>query len=229
MELGKRLERVLSMVRAGSVIYDIGSDHGYLPMELVKRGICTRAVVTDVNKGPLERGKLTFRENGLTGKAQFFLTDGLSGLYFSDVPCDVTICGMGGELIAAILDARHDIWEKDVRFILQPMTKSEHLRAYLWENGFEIREESAVSEGDKSYIILSALYKGEKKPYTEVEAYLGKASACENSYDADVLYGKIVASFEKKCGGMKKAGQDVSQLEAFIAALKNEAETRKDR
>ena len=227
MELSLRLETVLAQVREGSVIYDIGSDHGYLPLELVKRGICTRAVVTDVNRGPLERGKLTFREAALTDRAEFYLTDGLTGLEFGDEPCDVTVCGMGGELIAAILEARRDVWEKDINFVFQPMTKAEHLRGFLWESGFEIFKERAVSEGEKCYVVICARFTGERYDFSAVEACLGKEDVCEKSADADLLYGKIISSFEKKLFGMKKAGGDVSELEIFVRELKIEAEKRK--
>lgn len=228
MELGARLECALSFVRRGSKIYDIGSDHGYLPAELISRGICEKAVVCDVNKGPLERGKLTFAEKGLTGRAEFYLTDGLSGLFFDEFPADVAICGMGGELIASILDARRDVWELDVHFILQPMTKAEVLRRYLWENGFQILSEKAVCEGDKTYVVMSAVHGDLAVGYSETELLIGKRESVVSCPETAVLYGKIISSIQKKKDGMASAGQDVTELNKLICELKNEAMLRED-
>ncbi len=226
MELGARLECVLSYVRTGSRIYDIGSDHGYLPCELISRGVCEKAVVTDVNKGPLKRGKLTFAERGLSDRAEFYLTDGLSGLDFGELPSDVAVCGMGGELIAAILDARRDVWEKDIHFILQPMTKSEILRRYLFENGFDILSEKAVCEGDKTYVIICAVYNGAVNAYNETDIHFGKRESVIYCPETAVLYGRIISSFEKKRDGMASAGQNVTELDKIICELKNEAVLR---
>lgn len=220
MELGARLECALSFVRTGSKIYDIGSDHGYLPAELVSRGICKNAVVCDINKGPLERGKLTFAERGLSEYAEFYLTDGLSGLVFDSSPCDVTVCGMGGELIASILDARRDIWGGDVRFILQPMTKAELLRRFLWENGFEILCEKAVCEGDKTYVVINAVHTGRIVSYDSTELYLGKEESLIVCEDTGILFNKIASSFEKKVAGLKTAGQYNGEFDDIIRIIK---------
>lgn len=224
MELGSRLECALSFVRANSIIYDIGSDHGYLPMELVRRGICSGAVVTDVNKGPLERAVATFTERELTECVSFFLTDGLTGLTFDSFPADVCICGMGGELIASIMEKRADIWQNDIRFILQPMTKAEELRRFLWENGFEILKEKAVCEGDKTYVVINAVHTGRVVPYDEVQLYTGKEESCILCRESAVLYDRIIASLEKKRDGLKRAGQRADRLDSLIAAVKSKRE-----
>lgn len=224
MELSLRLECALSLVRENSRVYDIGSDHGYLPCALVTRGICKSAVVTDVNKGPLERAKKTFLERGIYESAQFYLTDGLSGLTFEDGKCDVCICGMGGELIASIIEARPDIWEADVSFVLQPMTRAHVLREFLWSRGFEIQREIAVTDADKPYVVMKACYTGEATEYTEAELYLGKRDARQKSQYTEELIDKLILSFERKCQGMRQAGHDVSQLERLIVAFKEEKE-----
>ena len=52
--LSKRLEQVASMVTKGNIIADIGTDHGYVPIYLVEKGICPKAYAMDINQGPIE-------------------------------------------------------------------------------------------------------------------------------------------------------------------------------
>ncbi len=227
MELGNRLECVLSFVRKGTMVYDIGSDHGYLPLELIKRGICERAVVTDLNRGPLERGKLTFLENGLTDKAEFYLTDGLSGLEFGDGKIDICICGMGGELIADIINARPDVYKKDAVFILQPMTKIPDLRIWLWDHGFKITAERAVSEGKKIYAVMVASYMGRKASYRETDVAFGKKTAVKRCREADLLNQRTLSSYKKRVNGLKKAGLKVDSFERLYDILEEEMDRRR--
>ncbi len=227
MELSARLECVLSFVRKGSKIYDIGSDHGYLPIALLSRGICARAVVTDINKGPYQRTVRAMEYSNLIRYVNFYLANGLIGLPFDkDVLSDVAICGMGGELISTILNDRPDVRELDLNYILQPMTKPEALRRYLWENGYEIRAEKAVCEEDKSYVVINAVYTGVKTEFTEAELYLGKRDAVEISRDADVLYGRLIATFEKKRDAFIRAELPVDFLDKIIDELNAEASLR---
>ena len=64
MKLSKRLETVASFVPKGSNIADIGTDHGYVPIYLVREGLAEHAVAMDVRKGPLERAKAHVAEAG---------------------------------------------------------------------------------------------------------------------------------------------------------------------
>lgn len=50
--LDKRLRCVAGLVRPGSVLADIGTDHAHLPVWLVKEGVCPRAVAADIRIGP---------------------------------------------------------------------------------------------------------------------------------------------------------------------------------
>ena len=157
--LGDRLRGVAEFVRQGAVFADIGTDHAYLPVFLLREGIVSYAVCSDVNEGPLLNARATAEEYGVRENIEFRLTDGARGL--EDIPVtDVAICGMGGELIASIIDASPIFKSKGVRLILQPMSRQEHLLSYLDASGFEIVDYSFAIEGDKAYIILLAEYSG---------------------------------------------------------------------
>lgn len=68
VKLSKRLERIASFVQPGSRVADIGTDHGYVPIWLVQKGVCPSALAMDVRKGPLERRKNTWKRWGFPGK-----------------------------------------------------------------------------------------------------------------------------------------------------------------
>ena len=92
-----RLLSAAEYVRAGAVFADIGTDHGYLPVFLLKNGIIERAVLTDINEHPLESARESVRAEGLSDRVDFYLTDGALGLEGLGIT-DVAVCGMGGEL-----------------------------------------------------------------------------------------------------------------------------------
>ena len=102
-ELSSRLKAVASLVRKGSSLADIGCDHGYLPVYLVMNGIIENAVASDINDGPLKQCRRLVESYSLQDKINCVLSDGLSNIEYTDFQ-DVAICGMGGELIASILE-----------------------------------------------------------------------------------------------------------------------------
>jgi tRNA (adenine22-N1)-methyltransferase len=163
----KRLSALADFVRLDKRICDVGTDHALLPCELILRG-AERVFASDVRVGPLNTAKTTIDKYGIKG-IELFLSDGLLQV----PPCDdVIIAGMGGELIAQIL-IDCPFLNKDMRFILQPMTKHEVLRARLYQNGFEIIQEKAVTEGKRVYVILYAKYTGEKQTISLKDAFFG--------------------------------------------------------
>ncbi|MBQ9938574.1 MAG: SAM-dependent methyltransferase, partial [Oscillospiraceae bacterium] len=104
IHLDERLETAASFVRNGSVVADIGTDHGYLICSLAERGTIPRGYACDINEQPLAKAAETVEETGLGDKISLVLCDGLRGL---DPNCadDIIIAGMGGELICSILSA----------------------------------------------------------------------------------------------------------------------------
>ena len=63
MGISKRLKLIAELVTKGNVAADIGTDHGYVPIYLLREKISPRAIAVDVSKGSLEKA----REN-----AEFF-------------------------------------------------------------------------------------------------------------------------------------------------------------
>ena len=173
IRLDPRLRAIAGMVRQNSVLADIGSDHAYLPCALVQDGICTLAYACDINEGPLARAADTISKYSLSDKVKPLLSDGLSALFDIYID-DIVIAGMGGELIARIINEAPWTAHEDKHFILQPMTKSEYLREWLYLNGFEIELEVAAAESRFIYPVMQVKYTGQIKQIPLLFAWTGK-------------------------------------------------------
>lgn len=173
------------MVRAGSRLADIGTDHAYLPTALILDGTVPCAVAADLRKGPLENAEATVKAYGIADKVQLRLSDGLRTVSPDEVD-DIVIAGMGGILISEILEAAPWVKNNNIQLILQPQTHDEVLRAWLWDNGFEITGESSCFEDDKIYICMSARYTGQIQPHTQLQILLG--GFCDKDDEASASF-----------------------------------------
>lgn len=159
LELTPRLQAVADLVPQDAALADIGTDHAYLPAWLLDRGRVRRAIAADINQGPLDRARLTARQYGCSEQMEFCLCDGLAGITPDEVDT-IVIAGMGGETIAAILQAAAWVCDSRYTLILQPMSAQSDLRSWLWRHGFSIEKEEIICEGEKLYNIFVASYKG---------------------------------------------------------------------
>ncbi|MCI9594925.1 MAG: SAM-dependent methyltransferase [Lachnospiraceae bacterium] len=153
MKLSKRLEMVASFVEKGSRIADIGTDHGYLPIALVERGLCPRAIAMDIGQGPLARAREHILACGMEDRIEMRLSDGLSELKLNEADT-VVIAGMGGELVLHILEQGKALWESTGAFVLSPQSELDKVRNYLEKNGFFIAREAMVFEDGKFYTVM---------------------------------------------------------------------------
>ena len=119
LELSPSLRTVADLVPEGARLADVGTDHAYLPAALILEGRIPFPIAADLRQGPLDRARATVREYGLTGKAAFRLCDGLRGIRPDEVDA-IAIAGMGGETIAAILEAAPWTRERDVPLFSSP-------------------------------------------------------------------------------------------------------------
>ena len=157
MELSKRLMKIASYVNYCEAIADIGTDHGYIPIYLVKNNKCNSAIASDINKGPIEKASTNIRFEGLSEKIKCLLGGGLKPLKVGEVN-GVIIAGMGGNLIRDII--LEDIEKVKLYdfLILQPAQNPEVLRDFLYNNNFEILNEDLILDDGKFYELFKVKY-----------------------------------------------------------------------
>lgn len=199
ISLDSRLSLCASFVRQGSRLADIGTDHAYLPVWLCRNGVCECAIAADINPEPLSRGQLTIRQAGLEDKVKTRLSDGLKNIS-ADEADDIVIAGMGGELIAKIIFDCEYSRDKNKRFILQPMTKSELLIERLCQNGFEILSQDCCVASNKCYTVLLVQYSGKERVYDEIYPYAGELKPRENETHLRFLKAHIERLLKKANG-----------------------------
>lgn len=217
IKLSKRLSTAASYVRSGAFVADIGTDHAYLPIHLVLSGVAKGALASDINEGPIKTAKENIAKYGLADKINAQIANGLDGVE-AYKPTDILICGMGGELIAQILDASSYVKSEGVRLILQPMTSVAELREYL-SNGFSTIAENVVCEDGKIYQIICAEYDGLVHNYSSAELELGKRNIESKSTEFYVLLDSVIAKKQKKLNGLRLGGYETDELEKEIKEL----------
>ena len=151
---------------------DIGTDHGFLPVWLVKYGVIDFAIAADLREKPLETAKRTAERHGLEDRISFRLCDGLAAIRPEEVDT-VSIAGMGGETIVTILEAAPWTLERGTRLLLQPQSGSYELRTFLCEKGYRILRETIAREENRFYILME-VEAGRTEPMTNGELWAGK-------------------------------------------------------
>ncbi|WP_462412245.1 tRNA (adenine(22)-N(1))-methyltransferase [Neobacillus sp. Marseille-QA0830] len=165
-KLSARLEAVATYVPSGARMADIGSDHAYLPCYLAKTKGIPFAVAGEVVEGPFQSAQRNVLAEGLSDTISVRMGDGLEVISPGEVDC-ITIAGMGGALIASILEKGKDKLDSVTRMILQPNISAEIIRKWLLENKWELIEEEILEEDGKIYEILVAEKGDPLRPYRE--------------------------------------------------------------
>ena len=171
--LDSRLRIAAEFVRQGSRVADIGTDHAFLPVALVSEGRCPMAIASDVREGPAENARRNVAEAELSHRISVRLGNGLATVEAGEVD-DIVIAGMGGETVAAILEQAPWVKDERYRLILQPMTRAEKLRAYLFQNGFSVEAERVTCVGGHWYTVLCTSYTGRVTEADDARCYVGR-------------------------------------------------------
>jgi tRNA (adenine22-N1)-methyltransferase len=165
-KLSYRLEMVAKYIPTGYSMADIGSDHAYLPCHVVHNGKVPFAVAGEVVEGPYKSAKSQVEAEELTNKISVRKGNGLEVISPGEVDC-ITIAGMGGSLIASILEDGKDKLEHVKRLILQPNISAISVRIWLIDNGWELIDEAILEEDEKIYEVLVAEKGDVKRPYVK--------------------------------------------------------------
>lgn len=136
-------------------VADVGTDHGYLAMELYRRNPDRRIIATDKNAGPCRAARKTLGEAGVA-TIEVRQGDGLAALAPGEVDM-VCIAGMGGKLIRDILAGQPEVFAGLKAAVLQPQTGADVLGRWLYEMSWHIEDEELVQADGRLYRIILAL------------------------------------------------------------------------
>lgn len=166
MELSKRLKWIVEKLDKCDTIMDIGTDHGYIPIYLIKNNLANRVIASDINKEPLQKARMNASMEGVIGKVDLRKGGGLSPLINNEAQ-GIIVAGMGANLIRDILEADIDKVKSLDYIVLQPAQNPEVLREYLYTNDYEIIDEDICVDEGKYYELFKVRFKvGE---YTKLE------------------------------------------------------------
>ncbi|RDI43988.1 tRNA (adenine(22)-N(1))-methyltransferase [Falsibacillus pallidus] len=210
-KLSLRLERVASYIPKGSVLADIGSDHAYLPCYCILNGIASSAIAGEVVEGPFQSAKKQVKQNGLEERISVRKGNGLEVIEPGEVDC-ITIAGMGGPLIASILEEGKEKLADVKKLILQPNIGAISIREWLIENGWELKEEEILEEDGKVYEILAAEQGNPNKPYLNL--------------DRDLLMGPFLIK-DQNAPFRKKWQAEVTQWKNILNQLQGAGDNEK--
>ena len=154
--LSDRLLSCCRFVNPGDRVADVGCDHGYLGIYLLKNNIASHVIASDINEGPLNAAVFNSEKFGVRDKIQFYLSNGVRNIPRA---FDTMVCaGMGGDTMISILEAAPWLKSSQYRLILQCQSKRPELRRYLSENGWLIREEAVLKDGKFLYTVMEVIY-----------------------------------------------------------------------
>lgn len=193
---------VASFVPEDSIVADIGSDHAYLPCYLVQEGIIRQAIAGEVAKGPFESAVKNVTKEGYEEQIIVRLANGLFAIEEKDQVDTVTIAGMGGTLIATILNEGSNRLHTVKRIIAQPNIHSIAIRQWAVENEWRIIDERILKEDGKIYEII-VLERG-------IEAYS----------DIDLLAGPFLHK-EQNTYFIEKWNRELMEWERILSVMQN--------
>ncbi|HCQ91321.1 MULTISPECIES: tRNA (adenine(22)-N(1))-methyltransferase [unclassified Clostridium] len=223
MNLSDRLKTVGEMIKDVNTIVDVGTDHAYIPIYLIKNNIIEKAIASDINSGPVEKAKKNVSDYNLQDKISCRLGGGLTTVKPKEVDAAI-IAGMGGNLIRDIIEESKEVFKNLDYAILQPVQNPEVLREYIYKSGYKIIDEELVKEEDKFYEIFKVKYDNKIKEtqaiYYEVsETLIKKKHPVMKEYLVFKLdkYTKIYSGLNQETESAIKRKE---QLEKIIIKLK---------
>ncbi len=218
--LGERLMSACRYIRENAFLADIGTDHAYLPIFLCRHQHIRGAVAADIAKGPLAIAERHIREEGLDQKIAVCLSDGLSEIQ-DYAPTDITVFGMGGELIANIIERAP--WTKDpsIRLILQPMSKIAELRSFLAQNGYRTVGECLTKDSGRIYQTLAVEYDGITRSHTPLALAFGEQNLAAYTPLLEELLAQSERILQNIIDGKNVGDADTKAEQTLLGAIRN--------
>lgn len=172
MHLSERMKMVAGLVAPCRTLADVGCDHGYLSIWLLRHAVCEKAIAMDLREGPLLHAEENRRFFHMEERMELRRSDGLEKLSPQEAEA-IVLAGMGGKLVRDILERGAACVGAASQLVLQPQSELPEVRKYLHRNGFRIAAEAMCFEDGKYYTAMRA-EPGTEPPYTEEEYLAGK-------------------------------------------------------
>lgn len=155
MAISIRLKTIADLVTPGYRAADIGTDHGYVPIYLLRQKIAPFVIAADLSPGSLQKAKENAERAGFTDPSviDFRLSDGLSMIRPGEVDA-IILSGMGGILMDRILRNGREVMQSAKELILSPHRDVQLLRELAEEYGFVTEADLIVKDRKKEYPVL---------------------------------------------------------------------------
>jgi len=223
MILSNRLKHISDLVTEVKSIVDVGTDHAYIPIYLVKNDIVKSAIASDINKGPVDKAKKNVEVYGLEDRITCRLGGGLTTVSPKEVEVAI-IAGMGGNLIRDIIEDSMEVFKELSYTVLQPVQNPEVLREYIYKEGFTILDETIVKDEEKYYEIIKVKYDKNQKTvdpiYYEISEILLKK---KDPIFKEYIEYKLI-KYTRVCENLKEETESAikrkSELKTIIEKLK---------
>ena len=220
--ISKRLKTVADMVTEGYRVADIGTDHGYVPIYLIKENKVPYAYAMDINEGPIRSAIANVENEGFEDKIEVIQSNGMEKLR-DGMAQSVVIAGMGGELIVEILK-NSPVINTIEELILSPHRDNDIVRKYLHLINWKISEEKMLIDGGKYYTIIKAV-SGVEQPYSSIEYEYGKLLIEEKNnilkQYIDKEYDKYNTIFSKMENSLDESKEKVSSIIKKLEQVKS--------
>lgn len=221
--LTPRLNCIIKYVNC-RVAADIGTDHAYVPIELIDSERAEKVIAADVREGPLGIAYSNIEKHGLTERIDTRLGSGLSVLEPGEADT-IIIAGMGGMLIGDIIENDEETARQSL-LILQPMNSQYELRKRLISNNFKIVNEDIECEEHHVYNII-IVQSGRQEPFAKDIDYHIPPLLYGNEKFGE-LYNKKEREFLKIINGLERSeNADAEKLEYYKKAYEELKELRK--
>lgn len=209
--LSPRLSVCRDFVARGDRVADIGCDHGYLGISLLKDNIATSVIAADINEMPLQSAMRNALKFGVRDKMTFYLSDGVQNI---PRDFDTLICaGMGADTMISILESAQWLNCDKYRLILQCQSKTPTLRQYLSDNGWRITEEAVVRDGRFLYTVMKVIYQA-GHTLTPAQCYFPPALLKNPTAEVSAYYRGVIKGLTLSARTSEKQ-QILNELKAF--------------
>ena len=187
--LSKRLQVCAGFVAPGDRVADIGCDHGYLSIYLLKNKIAASVIAADINEMPLQSARRNADRFDVAENIRFYLSDGLKSI---PRDFDTLVCaGMGADTMVSILEAAPWLQDQRYRLVLQCQSKTQLLRQYLSERGWRIAKETVLRDGRFLYTVMEVLWQPEAPALTEGQWYFPPALGLDTAPELPEYYRQL--------------------------------------